>query len=584
MPKSFKLYLSFLITYLKPQWRRALLMAVLLLINIALNLLNPQILKYFIDTLVSEKTPSFSFRLIFAAVAFIIISFANLGVFIANSYLSVSVAWIATNQLRHDLMNHCLSLDMDFYKERTAGELIERIDGDVDALSNFFSAFVVNLLGNLILLIGVLVLLFTIDWRVGSEIIAFSSIVFLTLIFLRRGAISQWKEQRQKSATFYGLLSEWLMGTEDTRANGATGYILKRFTSSRQEWQPIYKRAELIGQKMSTFGFLMSWVGSAIVLSLGAYLWGAGLITLGTIYLIYTYTTMITSPIEQIQLQWQDLQQAEACIVRVNELLSIQSSLKEGRGDQLPSGALSVTFDHVAFGYNPQEPVVQDITFHVQPGKVLGIVGRTGSGKTTLTRLLFRLYDPQSGEIRLGDVPIQQTHLRDLRQHIGMITQDVQLFQASVRDNLTFFNTAISDEKIIQVIENVGLSAWYLSLLDGLNTELKAHGGGLSAGEAQLLAFARIFLNDPGLIILDEASSRLDPVTTKMIEQLVDVLLADRTAIVIAHRLSTLQRVDSILILEEGHMLEYGPREELEQDLSTHFSQLLRTGSTEVLA
>jgi ATP-binding cassette, subfamily B, bacterial len=582
MAKSLKLYLSFLGTYLKPQWHRALLMAGLLLTNIILNLLNPQILKYFIDTLVSSGIRSSN--LIIAALAFIGISLVNLGVFIANSYLTVSVAWTATNQLRHDLMAHCLSLDMEFYKERAIGELIERIDGDVDALSNFFSQFVVNLLGSLILLLGILALLFTIDWRVGTAIVLFALITFMILFYLRRKAVSIWREQRQKSATFYGHLGEWLMGTEDTRANGATAYILKRFFRLRHAWLPIYREAELVGQRMSVFGFFMSWAGSAVALAVGVYLWGTGLITLGTIYLIYTYCTMLTTPIEQIQLQWQDLQQAEACIIRSYELLNTRSSLKEGRGSQIPAGALSVAFDHITFGYNPQEPVIRDITFQVQPEKVMGVIGRTGSGKTTLTRLLFRLYDPQAGEIRLGGVPIQEIHLRTLRRHIGMITQDVQLFQASVRDNLTFFDQTIPDEKIIQVIENVGLAAWYQALPHGLDTELKAHGGGLSAGEAQLLAFARIFLHNPGLIILDEASSRLDRATEKIIENLVDKLFTGRTAIVIAHRLSTLKRADDILVLEDGHILEYGPRESLAQDCSTYFSQMLQIESSEVIA
>ncbi|HEU5381519.1 MAG TPA: ABC transporter ATP-binding protein, partial [Ktedonobacteraceae bacterium] len=481
-------------------------------------------------------------------------------------------------------MAHCLSLDMEFYKERAIGELIERIDGDVDALSNFFSQFVVNLLGSLILLIGILALLFTIDWRVGTAIVLFSLITFMILFYLRRGAVLIWREQRQQSATFYGHLSEWLMGTEDTRANGATAYILKRFFCLRHGWLPIYREAELIGQKMSVFGFFMSWAGSAIALGVGVYLWGTGLITLGTIYLIYTYCTMLTAPISEIQLQWQDLQQAEACILRSYELLNTRSSLKEGRGSQLPAGALSVTFDHTTFGYTPQEPVIQDITFHLQPGKVMGIIGRTGSGKTTLARLLFRLYDPQSGEIHLGGMPIQEMHLRTLRQHIGMITQDVQLFQASVRDNLTFFDRTISDERIIQVIEDVGLAAWYQALPHGLDTELRARGGGLSAGEAQLLAFARIFLHNPGLIIMDEASSRLDRATEKIIENLVDKLFNGRTAIIIAHRLSTLKRADDILVIENGHILEYGPRESLAQDYSTYFSQMLQIESSEVIA
>jgi ATP-binding cassette subfamily B protein/ATP-binding cassette subfamily C protein len=582
MTRSLKLYLSFLTTYLKSQWVAVVLMAMLLLLNIALNLINPQILAAFIDSLTTGK--AVPHILIMGALAFIAIALINQVIFIAASYLSVKVAWTATNQLRYDLMQHCLSLDISFYRDHTVGELIERIDGDVDTLSNFFSQFVVNMLGNLLLLTGILVLFFRIDWRLGAVVLTFSLFSFIVLIYLRQRAIPIWKEQRQRSAKFYGLLSEWLMGTEDVRANGAVSYILRGFLRFRQNWLVVYRKANLAGENTGIFILFMSWLGSAISLSLGVYLWSIGLITIGTIYLIYTYTNLLSVPIEQIQLQLQDLQQAEACITRIYELFNRRSQLKAGRGEPLAQGVLAVAFDHVTFGYNPQEPVIQDITFEVPSKKILGIVGRTGSGKTTLTRLLFRFYDPQQGEIRLSGVPIQEAHLYDLRRHIGMVTQDVQLFKASVRDNLTFFDPEIPDERIVQAIEEVGLSDWFYALPDGLDSMLKAQGQGLSAGEAQLLAFARIFLNNPGLLILDEASSRLDPATERMIERVIDKLFVGRTGIVIAHRLTTLQRADEILLLEDGRILEYGSREALSQNPDTRFSQLLQTGLGEVLA
>jgi ATP-binding cassette subfamily B protein len=217
----------------------------------------------------------------------------------------------------------------------------------------------------------------------------------------------------------------------------------------------------------------------------------------------------------------------------------------------------------------------------------LGLLGRTGSGKTTLTRLIFRLYDPDTGRIRLGrngaTTDVREVPTIELRRRVGMVTQTIQLFHATVRDNLTFFDENISDEAILAVIADLGLSEWYASLSDGLDTELESGGGGLSAGEQQLLAFTRIFLQDPGLVILDEASSRLDPATEHLIERAVDKLVQNRTAIVIAHRLGTVQRADEIMILEEGHIREYGARTELAADPSSRFYSLLQTGMEEVL-
>jgi ATP-binding cassette subfamily B protein len=214
----------------------------------------------------------------------------------------------------------------------------------------------------------------------------------------------------------------------------------------------------------------------------------------------------------------------------------------------------------------------------------LGLLGRTGSGKTTLARLVFRLYDPERGQITLSGIDVRQPRLVELRQRVAIVTQDVQLFQATVRDNLTFFDRSIPDERIRAVIEALELNDWFASLAEGLDTQLDTGAGSLSAGEAQLLAFARVFLRDPGLVILDEASSRLDPATEGRIERAIDRLLQDRTAIVIAHRLGTVHRADEIMILQDGQVREHGDRAQLADDPSSMFHNLLRTGLEEMLA
>jgi len=595
MRVSLKQYGNLLIRYLGPQWLEVLALAVLLLGNIGLQLINPQIMRVFIDV---AQTGGAAATLLRAALLFTAVALVQQVVSVLVTYVGEDVAWKATNTLRADLADHCLRLDMSFHNAHTPGEMIERIDGDVMALSNFFSRFVVQVLGNSLLLAGVLVLLFREDWRVGLPLAGF---VLLTLFILGRFqdiAVPHWAAQRQASAELFGFLEERLTGTEDIRANGAEAYVMRGFYRlMRALMQRSLKAALMINVLLNT-SFLLFTLGNIVAFAVGAWLFQAGDLTIGTVYIIFHYTNMLERPIEQISHQLEDLQRAGAGLVRVRELLAERSRIQQGHGTLLP-GALGVEFRGVSFGYddalsassnggpdNGKEIVLRDLSFRLAPGTVLGLLGRTGSGKTTLTRLLFRLYDPDDGEICLSDgsgpASIAQLSLADLRRRVGMVTQDIQIFHAPVRDNLTFFDQTIPDERILRVIRQLGLDEWLASLPHGLDSELDS-GGGLSAGEAQLLAFARIFLQDPGLVILDEASSRLDPATEHLIEQAVDRLVQGRTAIVIAHRLRTVQRADEIMILDDGRIGEHGARVDLLSDAGSRFYRLLQTGLEEVL-
>lgn len=318
---------------------------------------------------------------------------------------------------------------------------------------------------------------------------------------------------------------------------------------------------------------------------IGNNLFRAGATTIGTIYLFFSYIEILSEPLWTIVNQVSDLQRARASFQRIHELLSATSRVLAEGATLLPPGPLAVTFAGVSFYYedDPDTAILQELDFHLQPGQVLGLLGRTGSGKSTLIRLLLRLYDPATGQIRLGHVPLPDTHLSHLRQRVALVSQEVQLFQATLRENITLFDASISDERIRAVLHELGLQTWLAHLPDGLDTPVQAGGRGFSAGEAQLLALTRVFLADPGLVILDEASSRLDPATERWLDGAMARLVQGRTAIIIAHRLDTVQRADEIMVLDRGRVLEHGPRLQLVNDPASRFAQLLQTGLADVL-
>ena len=573
-------YLDLFVRYVAPEWRRVAFLGILIAASIGLQLVAPQLLRSFIDNAIGGADVDVLVRI---AILFVAIALGQQLAAALATYLGESIGWVATNAMRADLALHCLNLDLGFHKARTPGELIERIDGDVTALAGFFSRFAVNVLGNLVLLVGVLVVVALEDRRAGLALTGFAALaVGLLLGPLRTIAVGGWRRVRETSAQIYGFLGERLGGTEDIRSSGAETHILNGLALHHREWLRSRRRAMLGVGVIWASTILTFAVGNAIAFAVGGYLWAIGAITVGTVYLLFYYTELLRRPIESFRRELEDMQRAIASLGRVDELLWTASALVDGH-KALPEGALGVELDAVSFGYDA-DLVLRDVSVRIEPGHVLGILGRTGSGKTTLARLLLRFYDPTIGAVRLGGIDLRDASLDALRARVTLVSQDVQLFSAPVRDNLTLFDGTIDDARLADVVERIGLGAWLRaqSPTDPLGAEMTA--GGLSAGEAQLLAFARVFLRDPGLVVLDEASSRLDPVTERHIERAIDALLEDRTAVVIAHRLATVDRCDEILILEDGRIVEHGSRTVLAADPSSRFSGLLRTGLEPVLA
>jgi len=561
----------FLWTYLRRQRTGIFLLGSVLLVGTGIQLAAPLVLRRFIDTVVAGEAGQVA---IWLAVIFVVISLVGHGFTAVETAVAEAVAWRSTNQLRLDAVRHCIDLAMPFHHDHTPGELVERVDGDVGLLSNLFSRFVVAVVSQLLLVLGILAALTVIEWRLG---LLLAVLILISLVVLRRAshvARRAYLAYRQSIARLMGFLEERLAAAEDLQSSGAVAHTLRRFAE-------LNRRLMRKDVKASVLGLATVWAPTSVLISLStaavllaaAMLTGANAMTLGTVYLVFAFAQQLQAPLIALSNQMQDYQRALAGLTRVRAILAVPVEPSGER--RLPTGALPVTFDRVTFSYRPDATVLDEVSFELPAGATMGIVGHTGGGKTTVARLLVGLYRPQQGVIRIGGVPTSDADLVQLRQRVALVTQDVHLIGATIRDNVALFDPAVSDPVIVNAIEDLGLGDWLNALPDGLDTVIGDGGLGLSAGQAQLLALTRVFVRDPGLVILDEASARLDPVTERLLDTAISRLIDGRTAVIIAHRLATLNRVDQVLMIEQGRRVEYGPREALVGDSQSRFHALL---------
>src|ERR1044072_7858161 len=409
---SLRQYRELLSRYLKPQLGWVILMSILLLAGIAIKLVNPQVLRYFLDT---AQAGGASRKLSTAAGLFLAFAVLQQVMELATRYTAAQVGWSSTNRLRADLALHVLRLDLPFHKSRTPGELIDRVDGDVTYLSNFLSMFTVNVIGNGLLVIGILLLLFRENAWIGLGMVSYVLTTLLVLRAIQKLATPRWAAERQASAMLYGFIEERISGAEEIRAARAESYVMRRLYEYMRDFTRKTRAAVVFSSLTYNLTNLVYVLGYAAGLAIGVILYMRGEASLGTAYLITYYVGMLSDPLQSIRGQAEDLQQASANIQRINELFNLRPQVGDplpGDADGrvlLPSGPLAVRFQEVSFQYNDQQngnndmlgaaespesipgKTLSGISFEIKPGRVLGILGRTGSGKSTLTRLLFRV-------------------------------------------------------------------------------------------------------------------------------------------------------------------------------------------------
>ena len=567
---------------LRPNRRALAVLALVLTVASLVPLLGPQLLRAFIDNAVADAPLT---RLVLIAAAYVVLGIVAQGAMIGTTYTATRMAWTATNELRENAAAHALSLDLAFHGATSPGTLIERIDGDATAITKLFTDVVLKVASGALTVLGAVVLVTIEDWRVGLGFAVFVAGSVLIVARLRQAAVPATMEERAAFAEVIGLVEEQLDGRDDLRSLGAAEFALDRHEQASGHHTRSLHRAWQASASVWTTTTGSFALGSLGMLTAGWLLYRGGTITIGTVFLLFQYVQILRRPMEIIADQLQQVQRAGAGAARIAALLDERAALRQEGTATLPAGACDVHFDGVGFAYaDDGRQVLHDIDLDIPAGTVVGLVGATGSGKTTLARLALRLVDVTEGSLRLDGFDIRDIAPESLRHRVGIVTQDVQLFDASVRDNLTLFGTVeAGDAALMQVLRDVGLDDWAAGLADGLDSVL-GPGVGLSAGQAQLVGLARVFLRDPSLIVLDEASSRVDPSTAELVERALDRLLRDRTVIVIAHRLRAVDRAHKVVVLDHGRIVEQGTPHDLLADPDSRFHHLAALESTGVSA
>jgi ATP-binding cassette subfamily B multidrug efflux pump len=513
---------------------------------------------------------------------------AAFGVLYCQSYVMQLMGQRIMRDLRREIFGHLQRLQVSYFDRNPVGRLVTRATTDVDALNELFTAGLVSIFGDVMLLAGIVVVLFWLDWRLALVTFSILPLLLLLTTWFKARAREMYREVRTWVARINAFLQEHIGGMAVVQLFGREEATLAEFRRIDRKHRDVnvktiyyyavyYPMVELI----TALGLaLIIWYGGAQVL--------AGAVSIGALVAFFQYAQRFYQPIADLSEKYNILQAAMASSERIFKLLDTPVEIASPERPAAP-GPVAVTedtprvvaaapvgdsprrrrvrgaieLDHVWFEYKPGEPVLRDVSFRVEPGQSVAVVGHTGAGKSTLASLLLRFYDATRGNVRVDGVDVRDWDLPTLRRGIGMVLQDVFLFSGSLADNITLGDPAIGPDRLRWAAQEARALDFVEALPGGFASTVQERGAGLSVGQKQLVSFARALAFDPAILILDEATSSIDTETEQRIQEALERLLVGRTSLVIAHRLSTVQRADRILVLHKGELREQGTHQEL---------------------
>ena len=469
-----------------------------------------------------------------------------------------------TARIRADLFQHAMSLSLRFHDGMPVGKLLTRLTSDVDALAEVFGSGAVGVLGDLVSLVVIATTMLMIEWRLGLMLLLTQVPVTLSVLWLQRRYRKANYRVREELSQLNADFQENLQGLEVVQMYRREKVNSARFLRTGTAYRSAVNGTIFFDSSISA---LLEWVALgavALVLAAGGWMVTGGAMGLGTLTTFILYSQRLFDPLRQLAERFTQIQGGLTAVERIGELMEQPLEIEEAPDamPMAPGGAGEVIFENVSFSYRPDEPILRNLSFRIAPGEHVALVGPTGSGKSTIIRLLCRLYEPQQGRILVDGRDIRTIPMADLRRTLGVVLQDTFLFSGNVADNLRL-NEAVSDQDLEQVCRDLGLEDLLSRLPNGLDTELRERGGNLSSGERQLLAVARVAIRNPTVLVMDEATAFMDPSTEATLQADLDRILQKRTAVVIAHRLATVEASDRILVLRRGELIEEGTHLEL---------------------
>jgi len=542
-------------------WRAKIIGAVVLLVGqTACLLAGPALVAYGIDSglRTGDATALNQAAVFYLCVAVLALFFGR-----ASIRAIAKIGETFLRDLRVRVFRHLVSLGLDFFERERTGRLVARLTSDVDALQELVQMGLAMFVQNALLFCGAIAVIFIMSWQLAlCMLVVVPPVVFATRWF-RKAANAAYLEVRERIGTNLATLQEGLAGVRVVQAFGRERSFTRRFRETNEAQFDANLETVKISTKYFPFVEFMGVIGIALIVGIGGLFVDQEIVTVGTVAAFVLYLNNLFEPVQQLGQLYNTLQSAGAALNKLFGLLDTPASIGERPGAvDLPDRG-SVEVAGVSFGYADGPDVLHDVSLVVEPGERLALVGPTGAGKSTLAKLIARFYDPRDGVVRFGGVDLRDATIASLRQRIVVVPQEGYLFTGTIRENVRIGAHDATDAEVDAALEALGIRERFAALRDGLDTEVRERGSRLSAGERQLVSLARAALADPPVLVLDEATSNLDPGTEHAVEHALEALTEHRTVLVVAHRLSTAARADRVAVVDDGRIVELGPHDEL---------------------